>query len=84
MNLTFAPQGWADYLYCQGTDLRMVERINELSKDIARSPFAGIGKPEALKHQWQGFWSRRIDRRHRLVYRATTDAVLVAQRRFHY
>ena len=62
----------------------MVERINELLKDIVRSPFSGIGKPEPLKHQWQGYWSRRIDQRHRLVYRATADAILIAQARFHY
>ena len=62
----------------------MVERINELLKDIVRSPFSGIGKPEPLKHQWQGYWSRRIDQRHRLVYRTTADAILIAQARFHY
>ncbi len=62
----------------------MVERINELLKDVLRNPFTGIGKPEPLKHEFKGFWSRRIDQQHRLVYRATADAILIAQCRFHY
>ena len=62
----------------------MVARINELLKDIVRSPNKGIGKPEPLKHQWQGYWSRWIDQRHLLVYRATADEILIAQARFHY
>ncbi len=84
MNLSFAPQAWADYIHWQETDLKIVERINGPLQDITRHPFAGIGKPEPLKHRWQGFWSRRIDQRHRLVYRATTDAILIAQCRYHY
>ena len=62
----------------------MVRRINELLKDVVRDPFVGIGKPEPLKHEFKGFWSRRIDQKHRLVYRAMTDAILIAQCRFHY
>ncbi len=84
MNLTFSAQAWADYLYGQDTDSRMVARINELLKDTVRSPFVGIGKPEPLKHEFKGYWSRRIDHKHRLIYRATAEAILIAQCRFHY
>ncbi len=84
MNLTFSPQAWADYCHWQAIDRDTLERINELLKDTLRSPFVGIGKPEPLRHQWKGYWSRRIDAKHRLVYRATADAILVAQCRFHY
>ena len=61
-----------------------MERSNELFKDIVRHPFTGIGKPEPLKHEWKGYWSRRIDAKHRLVYRPTADAILIAQARFYY
>ena len=84
MNLTFSPHAWADYCHWQATNRDMVERINELLKDTIRNPFVGIGKPEPLRHQWKGYWSRRIDAKHRLVYRATADAILIAQCRFHY
>jgi toxin YoeB len=62
----------------------MVERINDLIKDVLRNPFNGIGKPEPLRHQFKGYWSRRIDQKHRLIYRATEDAIWIAQCRFHY
>lgn len=84
MNLTFSPQAWTEYVYWQETDPKMVARINELIRDILRNPFSGIGKPEPLKYQFKGYWSRRIDARHRLVYRPTPDAVLIAQCRFYY
>lgn len=84
MNLTFSPQAWEDYLYWQSTDPKMGRRIHELLKDIVRSPHAGIGKPEPLRHALRGYWSRRIDTEHRLVYRATEDAILIAQLRGHY
>lgn len=84
MILSFSSRAWADYLYWQETAPKMVERINELLKDVVRNPFTGIGKPEPLKHEFKGFWSRRIDQQHRLVYRATVDAILIAQCRFHY
>ena len=84
MNLTFSPQAWADYVYWQGTDPKTVERINELLKDMARNPFTGLGKPEPLKHQWKGYWSRRIDSKYRLIYRATEGEISIAQCRFHY
>ncbi len=84
MNLVFAPQAWEDYLYWQATDKKMVRRINELLKDTIRSPFEGIGKPEPLKHAYSGYWSRRIDSEHRLVYRVTDNDLLIAQLRLHY
>jgi toxin YoeB len=84
MNLVFAPQAWEDYLYWQATDQKMVRRINDLLKDTTRSSFDGIGKPEPLKHAYSGYWSRRIDSEHRLVYRPTDQGLLIAQMRLHY
>jgi toxin YoeB len=84
MKLIFAPQAWEDYLFWQTTDPKTVSRINLLLKDIIRSPHAGIGKPEPLKHAFPGYWSRRIDSEHRLVYRVIEDGILLAQMRFHY
>jgi len=84
MNLTFAPQAWEDYTFWQATDPKMVSRIHLLLKDIIRSPHDGIGKPEPLKHAFRGYWSRRIDSEHRLVYRVVEGGVLLAQMRFHY
>ena len=84
MNLSFSPQAWADYTHWQATDPQMVKRINDLLRDVPRDPHGGIGKPEPLKHAWKGYWSRRIDQKHRLVYRGTADAILIAQCRFHY
>ena len=84
MNLTFSEEAWADYLYWQKQDRNMVERINKLIKEVQRDPFAGVGKPEPLKHVLSGFWSRRITDEHRMVYRVTEDALQIAQLRFHY
>ena len=84
MKLIFTEQAWEDYLYWQHQDRRMVERINKLIKEVQRDPFAGIGKPEPLKHALAGFWSRRITDEHRLVYRVDDDALLIAQLRYHY
>ena len=84
MNLIFAPQAWEDYLYRQTGDPRMLRRINGLIRDVQRSPFEGIGKPEALKHALQGFWSRRITEEHRMVYRITAHGLEIAQLRYHY
>ena len=84
MNLTFAPQAWEDYSFWQATDPKMVSRINLLLKDMIRSPHSGIGKPEPLKHAFRGYWSRRIDSEHRLVYRVIEGGILLAQMRFHY
>ena len=82
--LTFHENAWEDYLYWQGTDKTMVKRINELIKDIRRNPFEGIGKPEPLKHQLAGFWSRRINQEHRLVYTVIDGSIVIAQCRYHY
>ena len=84
MKLIFAEAAWEDYLYWQKHDKQMFERINKLIKEIQREPFAGIGKPEALKHALAGFWSRRITDEHRLVYRVESSELLIAQLRFHY
>lgn len=84
MNLTFAPKAWDSYLYWQKTDRAVVKRINALIKDIQRSPFEGIGKPEQLKHALSGFWSRRINDEHRIVYKVTEGNILIAQLRYHY
>ena len=84
MKLVFAEQAWDDYLYWQQQDKRMVKRINELIREAAREPFAGIGKPEPLKHALAGFWSRRITEEHRMVYKPEKDALLIAQLRYHY
>lgn len=75
---------WADYLYWQKTDKRMIRCINELIKATQREPFEGIGKPEPLKHQLQGAWSRRIDGEHRLVYEVADDQLRIIACRFHY
>ena len=84
MKLIFAEEAWEDYLYWQKQDLKMVERINKLIREIQRDPFAGIGKPEPLKHALSGFWSRRITDEHRVVYKVEGDALWIAQLRFHY
>ena len=84
MNITFAPQAWEDYLHWQATDSKIVTRIHELIKDITRSPFSGIGKPEPLKHALRGYWSRRINTEHRIVYKVVDGAVCIAQLRYHY
>ena len=84
MKLTSSDEAWEDYLYWQKQDRKMVERINKLIKEVQRDPFAGVGKPEPLKHALSGFWSRRLTDEHRLVYRVTEDALEIAQLRFHY
>jgi toxin YoeB len=84
MRLIFADAAWDDYLYWQQQDKRMVERINKLIKEVQREPFAGIGKPEPLKHALAGYWSRRITDEHRMVYKIDGDSMLIAQLRYHY
>ncbi len=84
MKLIFADVAWDDYLYWQQQDRRMVARINTLIKAVQREPFAGIGKPEPLKHALAGYWSRRITDEHRMVYRIDRDSMLIAQLRYHY
>ena len=84
MKLVFSEQAWADYLYWQTQDKKTLERINTLIKECARTPFDGLGKPEPLRGDLRGWWSRRIDREHRLVYRVEDGALLIAQCRYHY
>ncbi len=84
MNILFTDDAWEDYLYWQQTDKQTIRKINQLLKEIQRTPFTGIGKPEPLKHQLQGCWSRRIDSEHRLVYEITDEALKVIGCRFHY
>ena len=84
MKLIFADQAWDDYLSWQKQDRRTVGRINKLMRETQREPFAGVGKPEPLKHALSGFWSRRITDEHRMVYRVEEDALMIAQLRFHY
>jgi toxin YoeB len=84
VNLVFALQAWEDYLYWQQNDPEMLSRINLLIKDIMRHPYAGIGKPEPLKHALQGFWSRRITSEHRIVYKKVGNEIFIAQVRYHY
>ena len=84
MKLIFSEQAWEDYLYWQKTDKKLLERINALVKDISRSPFAGIGKPEPLKNALSGYWSRRINDEHRIVYKIADGSMLLAQLRYHY
>lgn len=84
MKLIFAEKAWEDYLYWQKTDKKMLTRINTLIKDIKREPFEGIGKPEPLKHALSGYWSRRINDEHRIVYKIYQDSLLIAQLRYHY
>lgn len=84
MKLIFAENAWEDYLYWQKTDKKLLKRINLLIRDITRDPFEGIGKPEPLKHALSGYWSRRINDEHRIVYKINQDSLLIAQLRFHY
>ena len=84
MKTVFHPNGWEDYLHWQQTDKQTLKRINMLIKDIERNPFEGIGKPEALKFDLGGFWSRRIDGEHRLVYGIKDDEVHILACRYHY
>lgn len=84
MKLIFSEYAWQDYLYWQRTDRKILRRINDLIKETQRAPFAGIGKPEPLKHGLSGYWSRRITDEHRMVYKVEEDALLLAQLRYHY
>ncbi len=84
MKYVFTDESWEDYLYWQKIDKNKLKRINELLKDISRNPFSGLGKPEPLKHKYAGFWSRRIDDEHRLIYQYNENEILIAKSRFHY
>lgn len=87
--ISFEAAAWDDYLFWQQndkshTDKNLLRKINTLVRDIQRDPFAGIGKPEPLKHNLAGFWSRRITDEHRIVYKIDGDEILIAQCRYHY
>ncbi len=84
MILPWTEKAWDDYLYWQTTDKKRLKRINALIKDIERQPFDGLGNPEPLRHNWTGYWSRRIDREHRLVYKITKKTIVIVQCRYHY
>jgi toxin YoeB len=84
VKLIFAENAWEDYLYWQKTDKKLLKRINLLIREITRDPFEGIGKPEPLKHALSGYWSRRINDEHRVVYKKDQDTLLILQLRFHY
>jgi toxin YoeB len=84
MNLLFAGRAWEDYLHWQDTDRKLVRKINELIKAIDREPFSGIGKPEPLRHEFAGYWSRRITGEHRLIYKVEDGRITIVQIRFHY
>jgi toxin YoeB len=83
-NLVFTEQSWADYIYWINQDKKTLRKINKLIADVLRSPFEGIGKPEPLKENYSGFWSRRIDEKNRLVYSVTASTVNIIGCRFHY
>lgn len=85
MNILFSERGWEDYLHWQSRDKRILKKVNLLLQDICRDdPFDGIGKPEPLKHAFSGYWSRRINDEHRLIYRIVDGVIEVAQARYHY
>ena len=84
MKLVWLPGGWEDYLYWQKADKKTLKRLNLLIKDAMRDPFDGLGKPEPLKANFSGWWSRRITGEHRLVYRYEDEQLVILQCRFHY
>ena len=84
MRLIFSEHAWEDYLYWQRADRKILGRINSLIQEIQRSPLEGIGKPEPLKHGLSGYWSRRINDEHRIVYKVEADSLFIAQLRYHY
>jgi len=84
VKFVFSEQAWEDYVHWQKTDRAQLGRINRLLREISREPHAGIGKPEPLRHALAGYWSRRIDDEHRLVYRVQGDMLWIVQLRYHY
>jgi toxin YoeB len=84
VNLVFSREAWAEYLVWQREDPQTMKRINQLIKETMRDPYRGIGKPEPLKHAFQGYWSRRITAEHRIVYRVVKGDLWIAQLRYHY
>ena len=84
MKITFSKNSWEDYVSWQKEDKKILKRINQLIKDIQQTPFQGIGNPEPLKYDLSGFWSRRIDREHRLVYQVFDQDILIYSCKYHY
>ncbi len=84
MIYSFVDESWEDYIYWQNTDKKILKSINELLKEISRTPYSGLGKPEPLKHKYRGYWSRRINDEHRFIYQIRGDEILIAKCRFHY
>ena len=88
MNIEFTPNGWEDYLYWYKNDQNILDKINDLIKEVTREPFKGIGKPESLRGNLSGYWSRRITGEHRLVYRVYSSkpnqTLVIVKVRFHY
>jgi toxin YoeB len=84
MKIVFTESAWSDYLWFQQQERKLLKRINDLIRDAIRSPFSGIGKPEPLKGELSGYWSRRINDEHRLVYTTTTDEFIIIACRYHY
>jgi toxin YoeB len=84
MKIIFLDAGWEDYLYWQSIDKAMLKKVNAIIKEIERRPFEGTGKPEALRYDLAGWWSRRINLEHRLIYKVENDAVIILQCRYHY
>ncbi len=84
MRLIWSDKSWEEYLSWQSTDKKVLKKINSLIKDIKRDPFEGIGKPEPLKYELQGCWSRRVTDEHRLVYEVENDALYIVSCKYHY
>lgn len=84
MEIVFSKNAWIEYTSWQDEDKRVLQKINELIKEIQRTPFEGKGKPEPLKYKLSGFWSRRIEREHRLVYQVKENEVFIYSCRYHY
>ena len=84
MKVTFQDEGWEDYLHWQGHDRKLLAKINVLIRECGRTPFTGTGKPEPLRGELSGWWSRRINEEHRLIYKKFEDGLLIAQCRYHY
>ena len=84
MNLLFTDEAWNDYLHWQQADKKILKKINRLIKDIKRNPYEGTGKPEPLRYELQGCWSRRINKEHRVVYEVLPDQVNIVSCRYHY
>lgn len=84
MNYIFVDESWEDYQYWPKTDKKILARINDLIKDITRTPYTGLGKPESLKYKYKGYWSRRITDEHRLIYQVKGEELVILKCRFHY